>query len=82
MGTHKGSAMKLKVQKLEKGLGVVLPDEPIASLGWEPGDMIDVEIDSSRLKVVRVQTDFEQAIRIAVQAMDDYRETLQALAKM
>jgi len=41
-----------------------------------------VEIDSGRLRVVSVETSFEQGIRIAEQAMDDYRETLQALAKM
>ena len=74
--------MKLKLRELSNGLGVVLPNDLIASLGWEVGDMIEVEIDSSRLKVVRVETDFERGIRIAEQAMEDYRETLQALAKM
>jgi antitoxin component of MazEF toxin-antitoxin module len=74
--------MKLKLWKLGSGLGVVLPTDLTAELGWESGDMIEVEIDSNRLKVVRVETDFEQGIRIAEQAMDDYRETLQALAKM
>jgi antitoxin component of MazEF toxin-antitoxin module len=74
--------MKLKLRELENGLGFVLPGDLIASLAWEAGDMVEVEIDGSRLKVVRVETDFEQGIRIAEQAMDDYRETLQALAKM
>ena len=72
--------MKLKLHGLENGLGIVLPADLIASMGWAAGDMIEVEIDRSRLKVVRVETDFEQGIRIAEQAMDDYRETL--LAKM
>jgi putative addiction module antidote len=74
--------MKLKLRELENGLGVVLPTDLTAELGWESGDVIYVEIDSKRLKVVRVETGFEQGIRIAEQAMDDYRETLQALAKM
>ena len=75
--------MKLKIEAVRKGkLGIALPGELIDSVGWEAGDMIEVEIDCGRLKVVRVETSFEQGIRIAEQAMDDYRETLQALAKM
>ena len=74
--------MKLKLKELENGLGVLLPGEVIRSLGWEAGDMIEIEIDNDRLRVVRVETYFEQGIRIAEQAMDVYRETLQALAKM
>ncbi len=74
--------MKLKLRELKNGLGVVLPANLIASLGWEAGDMIEVEIDRNLLKVVRVETDFQQGIRIAEQAMDDYRDALQALAKV
>jgi hypothetical protein len=33
------------------------------------------------LKIVRVETAFDRAMRIAEEAMDEYRETLQALAK-
>jgi bifunctional DNA-binding transcriptional regulator/antitoxin component of YhaV-PrlF toxin-antitoxin module len=73
--------MKLKVRQIKKQLGVVFPNDLIASLGWEPGDILEFEIDHSRLKVVRVETAFEQGIRIAEQAMDDYRGTLEALAK-
>ena len=75
--------MKLKIEAMRKGkLGIALPGDLIESIGWEAGDMIEVEIDRDRLKVVRVETSFEQGIRIAEQAMDDYRETLQALARM
>jgi putative addiction module antidote len=73
--------MKIRVHQFEEGLGVVLPDELIASLGWESGDVLDVQIDNDGLRIVRVETAFENAMRIAEQAMDDYRETLQTLAK-
>jgi|HubBroStandDraft_4_1064222.scaffolds.fasta_scaffold382605_2 antitoxin component of MazEF toxin-antitoxin module len=73
--------MKLQVRQIRKQLGVVFPSDLVASLGWQPGDFLEVEIDNNRLKVVRVETAFEHGIRIAEQAMDDYRETLQALAK-
>lgn len=75
--------MKLKIEALREGkLGITLPGDLLDSVDWKAGDAIEVEIDSDRPKVVRVETSFEQGIRIAEQAMDDYRETLQALAKM
>jgi antitoxin component of MazEF toxin-antitoxin module len=75
--------MKLKIEAMQKGkLGIVFPSDLIDSVGWEAGDLVEVEIHSDRLRVVKVETSFEQGIRIAEQAMDDYRETLQALAKM
>jgi bifunctional DNA-binding transcriptional regulator/antitoxin component of YhaV-PrlF toxin-antitoxin module len=73
--------MKLQVCQVVERLGVVFPDDLFASLGWEPGDILEVEIDVNRLKVVRVQTAFEHGIRIAEQPMEDYRGTLEALAK-
>jgi len=73
--------MELEIRQLEEQLGIVFPDDLVASLGWQPGDRLEVEIDENRLKVVRVETGFERGIRIAEQAMEDYRETLEALAK-
>jgi antitoxin component of MazEF toxin-antitoxin module len=73
--------MKIRVHQFEEELGLVLPDELIASLGWESGDVLDVQIDNDGLRIVRVETAFENAMRIAERAMDDYRETLQTLAK-
>jgi len=55
--------MKLKIEALRKGkLGIALPGELIDSVGWEAGDIIKVDIDSGRLRVVRVETSFEQGI--------------------
>jgi putative addiction module antidote len=73
--------MKVKVRKFKEKLGVVFPDEVITSLGWEPGDVLDVEVEDNGLKIVRVETAFDRAMRIAKDAMDEYREALQALAK-
>ena len=73
--------MKIRIDQFEEELGLVLPDELIASLGWEPGDVLDVQVENDGLRIVRVETAFENAMRIAEQAMDDYREALQALAK-
>jgi putative addiction module antidote len=73
--------MKVKIRKFKEKLGVIFPDELIASLGWEPGDILEVEVANGGLKIVRVQTAFDRAMQIAEEAMDEYRETLQALAK-
>jgi antitoxin component of MazEF toxin-antitoxin module len=73
--------MKMKVRKFKEKLGIVFPDEVVAPLGWEPGDVLEVEVENNGLKIVRVETAFDRAMRIAEEAMDEYRETLQALAK-
>jgi putative addiction module antidote len=73
--------MKVKVCQVEEQLGVVLPDELIASLGWEPGDVLQVELENGGLKIVRVQTAFEHGMQVAEGLMDEYRETLKVLAK-
>jgi antitoxin component of MazEF toxin-antitoxin module len=73
--------MKLQVRQIKEQLGVAFPDDLIASLGWQPGDILEVELDANGLKIVRVQTAFEHGMRIAEQVMEEYRGTLEALAK-
>jgi antitoxin component of MazEF toxin-antitoxin module len=73
--------MKIRVRRFEEELGVVLPDELIASLRWESGDVLDIQIENDGLRIVRVETAFENAVGIGEQLMEEYRETLQALAK-
>jgi putative addiction module antidote len=73
--------MKLEVSKMGEHLGIVFPDDLIASLGWQPGDILEVDVDSDGLKIVRVETAFDRGMRIVEQAMEEYRGTLEALAK-
>ena len=73
--------MKVKVSQIDEQLGVFLPDELIASLGWEPGDILQVEVENGGLRIVRVQKAFGQGVQVAEGLMDEYRETLEALAK-
>jgi putative addiction module antidote len=73
--------MKVKVCQFDEQLGVLLPDELISSLGWEPGDVLQVEVENGNLKIVRVQTALEDSMQVAETLMDEYRETLEALAK-
>ena len=73
--------MKVKVCQFDEQLGVLLPDELISSLGWEPGDVLQVEVENGNLKIARVQTALEDSMQVAETLMDEYRETLEALAK-
>ena len=73
--------MKLEVRKMGEQLGIVFPDDLIASLGWQPGDILEVDVDSDGLKIVRVETAFDRGMRIVERAMEEYRGTLEALAK-
>jgi antitoxin component of MazEF toxin-antitoxin module len=73
--------MRVKVRQFEDQLGVVLPDELIASLGWESGDILEVEVENKGLKIVRVETSLGRGMRIAKRAMENYRGALEELAK-
>ena len=73
--------MKVTVCQFDEQLGVLLPDELISSLGWEPGDILEVEVENGGLRIARVQTAFEHGMQVAKGLMDEYRETLEALAK-
>ena len=70
--------MKAEVRRLGEEVGIVLPDRLISSLGWEPGDIVEVEVEAGVLKIARVET---ADTRTAAQLMDEYRDALAALAK-
>ena len=73
--------MKVKLCQFNERIGVVLPDELTASLGWAPGDLLEVEAENNGLHITRVETAMERGMRAARQAMNNYRGALEALAK-
>ena len=73
--------MKVKVSQIDEQLGVLLPDELSASLGWRPGDILEAEVEGNSLNITRVETAMEHGMRLARRAMNNYRGALQALAK-
>lgn len=73
--------MKVKVRQFDEQLGVALPDELIASLGWESDDVLDVEVEDNTLKIVRVESAIERGMRVTRRAMKNYRGALETLAK-
>lgn len=73
--------MKVKLRQFDEQIAVVLPDELTASLGWEPGDLLEVEVENNTLNITRVEAATERGIRTARRAMKNYRGALEALAK-
>jgi bifunctional DNA-binding transcriptional regulator/antitoxin component of YhaV-PrlF toxin-antitoxin module len=73
--------MKVEIRKVDDGLVVALPAEAVASLRWESGDVLAAEVVGDGLKLVRVETKHDRAMRIADEAMKDYRVTFDKLAK-
>ena len=73
--------MKAEIRNSNGGLVLTLPDELIARLDWQAGDIVDVEPQENGLKVVRVETDFDRTMMIAEQVMDEYHDALAELAK-
>ena len=59
----------------------VLPADLIAQSGWTRGDVFQASVEGDALKLARTQAAHDGAMEIAERVMDEYRETLEALAK-
>jgi putative addiction module antidote len=73
--------MKTKIATCGESLVILLPKETATTLEWDSGDILDVEAANGALKLTRAMTEHDHAIEIARELMDEYRETLEALAK-
>jgi antitoxin component of MazEF toxin-antitoxin module len=70
-----------KIEKDGERRLVVLPPELLSQLGWDEGDVLAAEISNGGVKFTRVRTADNDAMEIAEGIMDEYRETLEALAR-
>jgi bifunctional DNA-binding transcriptional regulator/antitoxin component of YhaV-PrlF toxin-antitoxin module len=73
--------MKLEIRKVGDDTVIVVPAEVASELGWDPGDVCEGEVHGDVLRVVRTETKHAGAMRIALQIMEEYRETFEKLAK-
>ena len=73
--------MSIEIGKCKDNLFVVLPKSVAAALGWDHGDLVDMEVIDGGLKVIRTMTKHDHAMQIAERVMEEYRETFEALAK-
>ena len=68
--------MKVQIHRDGEGTVIILPDELIASLGWQPGDVLEASIDGNALNIARTDT---AVAGIADELMNEYQETLRRL---
>ena len=58
--------MRIQIGKSKEDLFLILPNEAIAELGWNSGDVVDIEVVDGGLKAVRVMTKHDRAMEIAI----------------
>jgi len=73
--------MAIQIRRCGEKLVIAFPGEVVARLGWGQGDLLEVEVADDSLKSVRSMTAHDHAMKIAGEAMNEYRETFEALAK-
>jgi putative addiction module antidote len=74
--------MKIEVKKIGNSTGVILPKELLAKLQLKQGDKLFVtELAGGGLQLLPYDPDFEKTMGIVDEIIDEYRDTLAALAK-
>jgi putative addiction module antidote len=75
-------AMKLEIKKIGNSTGLILPKELLARLNLAQGEWVYVtELPDGGVRLTPYDPDFEEVMRLSDEVMDEYRDTLRALAK-
>jgi putative addiction module antidote len=74
--------MKLEIKRIGNSDGVILPRELMQRMDFKRGQQLHVtELPGGGLQLLPYDPDFEKTMQIADEVMDEYRDTLAALAK-
>jgi putative addiction module antidote len=74
--------MKIQIKKLGNSDGLILPKELMQRLDLKRGQELHVtELAGGGLQLLPYDPDFERTMELAEEVMDEYRDTLAALAK-
>jgi putative addiction module antidote len=73
--------MKLEVKKIGNSTGLILPKELLARLNLSQGDCVYVTETPDGVRLTPYDPDFEAVMKLADEVMDEYKDTLRALAK-
>lgn len=74
--------MKLEIKKIGNSDGVILPRELMQRLDLKRGQQLHVsELAGGGFQALPYDPDFDKTMEIAEQVMDEYKDTLAALAK-
>ena len=74
--------MKIEVKKIGNSTGLIFPKELLARLNLEQGQWLHVqEIPEGGVRLTPYDPDFDAAMELVDEVMDEYRDTLRVLAK-
>jgi len=74
--------MKIEIKKIGNSDGLLLPRELMQRLDLKRGQQLNiVELSGGGFQALPYDPDFERTMEIADEVMDQYRDTLAALAK-
>jgi putative addiction module antidote len=74
--------MKIQIKKIGNSDGLILPKELMQRLDLKRGQQLHiVELAEGGFQALPYDPDFEQTMDVADDIMDEYRDTLTALAK-
>jgi putative addiction module antidote len=74
--------MKIEIKKIGNSEGLILPKELMQRLDLKRGQQLHiVELAGGGFQVLPYNPDFEKTMALADEIMDEYRDTLAALAK-
>ena len=74
--------MKIEIKKIGNSDGLILPKELMQRLDLKRGQRLHiVELAGGGFQVLPYDPDFEKTMNLADEIMDEYRDTLAALAK-
>ena len=74
--------MKIEVKKIGNSTGLILPKELVARLNLEQGQWLHVqEVPEGGVRLTPYDPDFDDAMALVDEVMDEYRDTLKVLAK-
>jgi len=73
--------MKVQIKKIGNSDGLILPKELMHRLGLKRGQQLHIVELAGGFQLLPYDPDFEKTMNLADEIMDEYRDTLAALAK-
>ena len=74
--------MRIELKKIGNSDGLILPRELMQRLDLKRGQILHVvELPGGGFQAIPYDPDFEETLKIAGDVMDEYKDTLAALAK-
>jgi putative addiction module antidote len=74
--------MRIEIKKIGNSDGFILPRELMQRLDLKRGQSLHIiELAGGGFQAIPYDPDFDETLRIADEVMDEYRDTLAALAK-